>query len=254
MKRNIYRIIWITGMFLTLILILLMVMTYKIRFENAVYYKYLYFYNCNDDICATTNQKEIEDKSTIYSVYKYQKKTPTFKKINDEYVKIYDNNKVVLYSMYNRIITNNYKDYSLIANKNISFIAQNENGVFGIIDKTGKKQTGFIYSKFTSYNDELIAGIYEDKYGIITLDGKKTFLDFEYDNIEIFGDFIITIKDNKLNIIDKTKKSLITKEIEITNINNVSIVKKEDIIIIKENKNNEFSEYKFDTKKKQLLN
>ena len=92
MRDNLYKIIWITGIFLTLFLILAMIMSYKIKYQYSIYYKYLYFYNCNDDVCATRNEKEIEDKSTIYSVYKFRKKTPTFKKLNNEYVKIYDNN------------------------------------------------------------------------------------------------------------------------------------------------------------------
>lgn len=253
MKYNIYKIIWISGIFLILIMVLLMVLTYKIKYQDSVYYKYLYFYNCNDDICATSNEKQINDRSLIYSVYKYQKKVPSFKKINDEYVKIYDNDMVVLYSMYNRIISNNYKDYDIINNDDIKFIAQNENDLYGIIDAEGKKQTGFVYSKLLTYNKELITGIYEGKYGVITLDGKKTVIDFEYDNIIIYDSFIVCIKDNKLDIIDSSKNSFISNKIDIDNNDNVVIEKKDNFIIIKENKNNEFSEYKFDVVEKKLV-
>ena len=252
MKEKIFKIIWVCGVYLLLLVILLMIMVYKIRYQDTINYRYLYFYNCNDDICATKNEKEIVDKSLIYSVYKYQKKDPTFVKLNDEYVKIYDNDKVVLYSIHKRIITNNYKDYILINNDNPEFIAENENGIFGIIDNQGKKQTGFVYSKFTTYNKELIAGIHDNKYGIITLDGKKTFLNFEYDNIIIYDDVIITVKDNTIDIIDNNKQSYITDKITIEDANNVKIEKVENKVIIKENKENEYNEYKFDVDNKVL--
>ena len=240
-------------MFLTLLLTLMMIMVYKIRYQDTIYYKYLYFYNCNDEICSTTNEKEIEDKSMIYSVYKYQKKTPTFTKLNSEYVKIYDRDKTVLYSMHDRIISNNYKDYEIIENDEPEFVATNENNMKGLINKKGNSISAFLFKEFGTYNKTLIACVNEEKYGIITLDGKKTFLEFEYDNIIIYDEFIITTKDNKINIIDENKNNLIENQIEIENQKNVIIEKKDNIIIIKENKNNEFNEYKFDTEKKALV-
>ena len=91
MKKINYHIIWIVGLFLLLVVILAMIMTYKIRYEDSIYYKYLYFYNCNNDICSTTNEKLIDDKSDIYSVYKYKDETPTFTKLQSDYIEIKDN-------------------------------------------------------------------------------------------------------------------------------------------------------------------
>ena len=131
MKKINYHIIWIVGLFLLLVVILAMVMTYKIRYEDSIYYKYLYFYNCNNDICSTTNEKLIDDKSDIYSVYKYKDETPTFTKLQSDYIEIKDNNKNVLYDyVRGENITVNYKDYKVINNENILFIASNEDNKY----------------------------------------------------------------------------------------------------------------------------
>ena len=254
MRDNLYKIIWIVGMFLTLILILAMMMTYKIKYQDSIYYKYLYFYNCNDDICATTKEKQIEDKSIIYSVYKYRKKMPTFNKINNEYVKIYDNNDVVLYNIHNKVLTKNYVDYSIINTNNTIFKAVTKDKLCGLINSNGKKITGLIYDDFKTYNNEVIAAIYKGKYGSITLDGKKTYIEFEYDYIEIFDDIIITVKDNLLDIINTDKESLLSDKIEVADVNNLSLNKDDNVINIKITNKDGFDEYKFDVVEKKLNN
>jgi len=254
MKKINYKTVWVTGIFLTLIVILLMIMTYKIKYEDAIYYKYLYFYNCDNNICSTTREDDIVDKSTIYSVYKYRKNTPTFTQLGNNYIQINDNQEVVLYEyVKGNTITRKYLSYDLIDIDNPLFIVKNKNDMYGIIDTTGEVRVDFAYHGIKkSYNNSTIVANYDSKYGIITLDGQTAILNFEYDDIYIFDDIIITIKDNVLNILDSNKKKL-TDDIQILDKNNVGVVKEDSIINIKVNVDNGFSEYKFDITTKKLI-
>lgn len=253
MKKINYHIIWIVGLFLLLVVILAMVMTYKIRYEDSIYYKYLYFYNCNNDICSTTNEKLIDDKSDIYSVYKYKDETPTFTKLKSDYIEIKDNNKNVLYDyVRGENITVNYKDYKVINNENILFIASNEDNKYGIINKEGKVILDFSYDLIKeSYNEKMIVTKLGEKYGIINLENQEVVLKYIYDDLYIFNDIFVTIKDNELNILDSSQKKY-TNNIRVDNINNVALELKDNILNIKINNENEFSEYKFDLKTKKL--
>lgn len=254
MKKFNYKIIWVTGLFLTLILILIMVMTYKIKYEDTIYYKYLYIYRCGEEVCSTTKEKEIEDKSNIYSVYKYKNNIPTYTILNTDYMMLNDNEEYVLYDYQKgKIITKKYKNYQLVDNQKKLFITTNIQNKYGIIDTDANVVIDFIYDNIKkSYNNDMIVVNYNNKYGIITLDGQKAILDYIYDDIYIFSDVIITIENNLLSIIDTDKKKL-ADDIQIVNKDNLTINVEDNIINIKVNKENEFSEYKFDISTKKLL-
>ena len=52
-SSKIWRIIWIVGIYAVLVLILLLVIDYKVRWESKDLNTYLYFYNCNNNLCAS---------------------------------------------------------------------------------------------------------------------------------------------------------------------------------------------------------
>ena len=47
--------IWVTGIFVILLIILLLVIEYKVKYEDNTFYKYLYFYKCESSFCTTDN-------------------------------------------------------------------------------------------------------------------------------------------------------------------------------------------------------
>ena len=254
MKKINYKTVWVVGIFLTLITILLMVMTYKIKYEDAIFYKYLYFYNCEDKLCTTLNEEEIVDKSTIQSVYKYREEKPSYIELGNGYIQINDNDEVVLYDyIKGKIITRKYLSYELLDTTKTYFIAKNKNDRYGIIDENAKSTVDFTYQEIkNSYNDNMIVAVYDDIYGIITLDNHTAVLNFEYQNLFIFDDIIVTIKDNKLSIMD-TNKNKLDKDIDIVDINTTTVVREENIINIKVKTKDGFSQYKFDLNTKKYI-
>ena len=89
-KINIPRVIWISAIFLILILILLLVMNYKINYEYLSY-DYLYFYECDGNLCIS----QVQDNSKlIYNKYScgYEECPKYIKNLNDDYVILEKNN------------------------------------------------------------------------------------------------------------------------------------------------------------------
>jgi len=254
MKKINYKTVWIVGIFLTLITILLMVMTYKIKYEDAIFYKYLYFYNCDNKLCSTEKEEEIIDKSSIQSVYKYRNEKPSYIELGNGYLQINDNDEVVLYEyIKSKIITRKYLSYELLDTNKTYFIVKNKNDRYGIIDENANKTVDFTYQEIKkSYNDNMIVAVYNDIYGIITLDSHSAILNFEYQNLYIFDNIIVTIKDNKLSIID-TNKNKLTEDIDIVDVNTTTVVREENIINIKLKTKDGFSEYKFDLNSKKYI-
>ena len=46
-KTNIWKIIWLVGVYVILLFILYLVIIYKVKWEDKDLNRYLYFYNCN---------------------------------------------------------------------------------------------------------------------------------------------------------------------------------------------------------------
>lgn len=253
--ENKYKYIWVGGIFLTLITILIMVMTYKIKYEDSIYYRYLYFYDCNSDLCSTTKHKKIKDKSKIFSVYKYIRKEPTIRKLNNKYVMVHDNDGYVLFDyIESKVISKKYKDYEVIENENVLFIASNNESKYGIINNEGNQMVGFNYEFIkNSYNKNMIVVKKDGKYGIISLSTQYQVFDNIYDDLYIFEDAIVSIKDNKLEIIDKDKKPFENRVIEVNNLDGINVSFENNVINIKINNNDNFDEYKFDVTVKRFI-
>ena len=133
-KKNIYRIIWVSCIFLVLIVILVMIMDYKINYEYLEENN-LYFYNCDGNLCTT----EVKDNSLdLYSVYECRyEECPKFTSIiNENYVLLRDNDNS--YELYNykdgNVISAGYDSYIFIDNNYIIVSKGNKYGVIDIDD------------------------------------------------------------------------------------------------------------------------
>lgn len=246
MKRsNRFTYIWVIGIYLILLIILLLVVEYKVKYEDHTFYNYLYFYKCNNKLCSTDNFEKIEDKSTLLSVYKYNYKDdiPTYEYIVSDYVLINDNNKYVYYDYVKGEIINNYSEYRVVKKDNIAnyLIVKNETK-YGIIDVDNKVVVDFKYDDIIHSNNLFI--VKEGTgYNIINIEDKKI-LNNNSDYIYIDSSVIIEIKDNKLDILDLSGKSKLKEKVSVIYSNEVKVTKKDDIINISIDNIN----YKYDIK------
>lgn len=171
-KRNIAKFIWITAIFLELIVILIMIIDYKIHYQYLIKNK-LYFYECTGALCVT----EVEDNDhLLYSTYDCNYETcPTYKKeLDDTYALLEENSNNLLYNYRTgEIISKEYDDYQFINNQNVIVTRNNKKGIINlenkllvetIYDELGYDQNGYL----SGYNLNLIIAKKNDNYGIIS--------------------------------------------------------------------------------------
>ena len=241
-KHSIWKIIWIIGIYLTLVLILYLVVLYKVKWEDADLNKYLYFYNCSNELCTSENKVD-----NYYNYLKCENEIcPTITEKKDNLV-ILNHNKDYLYDYIdNKIINDTYNIYHF-TNSNY-LIATNSEKLQGIIDYTGQVIMDFKYNNIINYNDGFITYQFNDKIGIanvtnsINIEPKYddaiiinaqiyAYYDTDgyyiasyesqtpisntiYDYIYSENGIIFTIKDNKIDILDTTLRSKLLIQID----------------------------------------
>lgn len=174
-KINFPRIIWITGVFLILIVILLMVIDYKVNYE---YLKKntLYLYDCSGTVCTSQVDSGFS-KDELFSKYECGYETcPEIKKVLDETYLILQKDKLnILYNYKTgKNICDTYEDYYVINEK---YFIVTLNGYKGIIDKNNNILVSISYQDLgylqndalTGYSIDKIIAKKDDKYGIISI-------------------------------------------------------------------------------------
>ena len=190
-KINFAKIIWVSSIFLVLIVILIMVMDYKINYQYSKPSEKLYFYDCDGSLCTSNTKKEGED---IYSSYDcWYSSCPSYKKIiYDDYALLEESkNKYILYNYKTGdTISANYKNYEFINNDYIIVKRGNKYGVIDIEDNVtvsvSYDSIGYHENKILSgYNTNSIIAKKGNKYGIISYKDGKVIEKFSYDEDEI---------------------------------------------------------------------
>ena len=189
---NIFRVVWITGIFLLLIVILLMIMDYKINYQ---YLKknYLYFYNCDGSVCSARVKDGIS-KDNLYSIYSCEyEECPNIKKvIDDSYVILNNNNQNILYNYSDeKIISDSYEDYKVLSDK---YVIVSQNNYEGLIDNNNNILISTSYEQLGYYKDNILLGYNlqniivkkNNLYGIVSMRDGKIIEKIEYseDRIE----------------------------------------------------------------------
>lgn len=205
-KINVAKIVWISGVFLTLIAILYVVVVYKVKYESQSNTDYLYFYNCSatagkKELCTTINKNFIANDELIYSKYKCPKKIcPTMdRSVGLNMVVLSQKNKdtKILYDYINeRLLLDNYKDYYPLYNNseltNIIFISKDNkfgllNTSIDVVLKPEYESLGQIVGnevKYYNYESDYIVASKNKKYGAIKLSDYKNKIEFKYDSLE----------------------------------------------------------------------
>lgn len=185
-NKNIYRIIWVSALFILLIIILVCIMDYKINHEYEEE-KFLYFYDCNDTVCVSS---AMDNSKTIISKYECRyTECPKYERIiNNDYALLKESDNS--YELYNyksgNIISAGYNNYSFIDDEYIVVTKNNKDGIININDEivvdTIYDKLGIIDNdNLTGYNKDYIIALKNDKYGIISIKDGKIREDFKYD-------------------------------------------------------------------------
>lgn len=287
---NIWKIIWMSGIYVILIIILYLVILYKVKWEYKDLNTYLYFYNCNRELCSSTN-----DVSNYYSKILCEDDVcPHIEDIiGNTLILRNKDNKSWLYNYIDENINNKYYNYRYIGNN--MYVVNDENSKYGIIDGDGELLVDVKYNYIDEYNDGIISYIDNNLYGIISFDnnyniaaeyedivlinneifaGKKDniYQIYSYDNqvvnnsdiynyIYSYDDVIIVFKDKKIDILNSELKSTLVMKLNSFYEYNTEREKGSlDIycdgeyirfdVFISEE---EFTSYKYDIKNKKLL-
>lgn len=191
-KINVARILWVGSIFVVLIIILYLVVTYKINYEysNKDSEK-LYFYDCDGSLCTS---KTVDKSKTVYSFYDcWFSKCPEYKKtIYDDYALLQDDkNSVILFNYKTgATVSGDYEDYQFINNE---YIIVKKNKKYGVIDIDDNVTVSVSYDGVGLYEKDLLKGYNTSniiakknkKYGIISFKDGKIVEDFTYDEDEL---------------------------------------------------------------------
>lgn len=181
---NIPKIVWVSGIFVLLIVILLLVMDYKINYQFASK-NIMYFYSCDEELCIA----RIKDNSKkLFSKYECgYNDCPEYKKqISDDYALLEENKKNILYNFKKgTIITDKYESYEQIDSEYLIISKNNKYGIMKLTgqeivaptyDNIGKRENNFL----TGYNSNAIIAKKNNKYGLISYRTGKLIEEFKF--------------------------------------------------------------------------
>lgn len=189
-KLNIPRIIWVTALFLLLIIILLMIMDYKINYQYLPNNK-LYFYECeNGNLCTS---EVLDDSKLMYSKYDCgHLDCPLYKsEIEDDYALLKDSDKLILYQYRTGdIISEDYEEYIFLSS---SYFIVKKNDLYGVINNSNDLIVNLEYQKLglivngylTGYNSSQLLALKDDNYGIISYKTGSIIEEFKYTSNDI---------------------------------------------------------------------
>ena len=241
-RQNIWKIIWVVGVYATLVLILYLVVLYKVKWEDLDLNRYLYFYECSNELC--TSESIVNN---YYSSIRCDDNIcPYITEKKDNYVILKKDTKSYVYDYQKgEIINNTYNDYHF-TNDNYLIATNNEN-LQGIINYEGETIFEFNRNDILDYNYGYITYKENKKIGItnnklvdikpkydnvVLIDeGKYAYLDQDsyyiaeydsevpisntiYDYIYSANKVILVINDNKIDILDNSLRSKLLMRID----------------------------------------
>lgn len=189
-KINIARCIWISSIFLELIVVLVMIMDYKINYQQ-LNNKKIYFYDCKGLLTVT----EVENKEClIHSTYEcgYDECPSLKSELEDNYVILSSLKNSILFD-YKRgeTILNKYDDYKIIGN---NYIIVKKNNYYGLVKVPDDTILEPIYDEigytdkegnFIGYSLDYILVKKENKYGVASLKSKEIIEKIEHNESEV---------------------------------------------------------------------
>lgn len=190
-NNNLWRIIWVVGIYGILVVILYLVVLYKVKWENKDLNTYLYFYDCGYELCT----------SSLSSTDEYYSKVacendicPYITEIIDTKVILDNGEKMYIYDYTNgKIINDEYVTYKYLGND--FFAVTNEQNKQGIISNDGVVVVDFKYDKINDYLDNFVSYEENGLYGIFN-EEKSIDIVAQYEDVVLINDILFAYKSN----------------------------------------------------------
>lgn len=289
-SSNLWRIIWIVGIYAILILILYLVVTYKVKWEYKDLNTYLYVYDCGHELCTSTTKQDdyyskilCEDDICPYIV-NIAKSNLTLKNSNNTWIYNYINGEIV---------SNKYNYYKYIGND--MYVVGDNTESYGIMDYNGEIIVDLKYNYIDDYKNGYISYIKDGFYGITnidnTIDIKPAYEDVvlindkifaaksdniyrmypysdpdnsnnnEYDYVYSYNGITLVIKDKKIDILDENLTGTLLMKID-TFYEYKTEKERESLDIYSDDENiyfrvfineKEYTEYKYNIKNNKMV-
>ena len=243
-KNNLLKIGWIIGMYLILVITLYLVVSYKVKWEDKDLNTYLYFYNCNNDVCTSNIKQDnyygsimckndvcpyITEKNGNYLVltannkqllYDYKddkiinEKYTTYKLTSDNNYIVSKNNKYAVINTENEILFD-FTD-KLITDYKYDYISYRENGRYGIINAKNNIDIPATYEEIILIDANLYGYLEEEKYYIASYDTEIPVKSSSYDYLISKSNIILAFRNKQLDILDTNLNSKLLMKIDCT--------------------------------------
>lgn len=240
---KVWRIVWMVAILATLSIILYLVVLYKVVWEHKDLNTYLYFYDCNGEVCSTTNKMDDYYNRVVCE----DDVCPHIENIAGNSLILKNDSKSWIYNYIDgEIVNDNYIEYRYIGNDN--YIVTTADNKQGIINIDGSIVFNPDYDKIMDYMDGFISYMLNGKYGIASTDGQHNIeAKFEdivllntnsfagridnvyqiysysdsankgtgnYDYVYQVNDVILVVNNNKIDILDANLKSTLLLKID----------------------------------------
>lgn len=242
-NNNLWRVIWVIGIYAVLAIILYLVIMYKVKWEDKDFNKYLYFYNCSNSLCTSdTPQNKYYSKIVCED-----NACPYISNINDTVLILKKDNTSWLYDYAEeKIVNDKYVDYKYLNGK--YYAVKDTNGMLGVIDTDGNivvnfdnydeikdyNSKYFVYKKSGKYslrnidsnndiqqnkddivliNDKLYALFEDGIYHFMYIENNSRVNDIGYNYIYSYDDTILAFSNKKVDILNTELKSTLVMPI-----------------------------------------
>lgn len=192
-SSKIWRVIWVIGIYAILACMLYLVVLYKVKWEHKDLNTYLYFYNCNDELCTSTNSIDDYYNRIICD----DDICPYIDTIIAQNIILKTNNKSWIYNyVTGKVINNEYSYYRYIGDNR--YVVGDESNQYGVINIDGNLLVSVKYNFINEYKNDYISYKTNDgKYSIIrTSDDYK--IDAKYEDIVLVNDKIFAGRINNI--------------------------------------------------------
>lgn len=183
-KNNLWRIIWVVGIYGILILVLYLVIDYKVKWEGLDLHSYLYFYNCSNDVCTS-----ITPQDNYYGKLLCEDDVCPFIKEKKDNILIMSKDDIQFLYDYeiDNIINNIYVNYRFTNGEN--YIVSREDEKQGVINALGDILVDFDYLYIKEYMDGYYSVKENGKYSIFNKD-KNIDTGYKYDDVILINERI----------------------------------------------------------------
>lgn len=290
-SSKVWRIVWIVGIYAILVCMLYLVVLYKVKWEHKDLNTYLYFYNCNGELCSSTsvlddyyNKIICEDDACPY-IDTIIDQNIILKRENSSWIYNYVTGKVINndYSYYRYIGDNKYVvgdetnqygvidiDGNVLVTVKYNFIDdyknhyisyKNSDGTYSILRTTDEYKINDNYEDIVLINDKIFAGRTNNIYQLYPYDNPDSDSSNKYDYIYSYKDVILVVNNKKIDILNNNLKSTLLMKID--SFYGYTTEKERESLEIHTDKNNiyfrvflnetEYTEYMYNIVSKKLI-